>query len=78
MRFRVEARPEGSDLILYLTKVPREKHDGRFTESFADRLTWSRAETARKAIDQTIDRGPNRVHGPLIFRIVEEHGDSEP
>ena len=72
MPYHIEVRPEKGDIVLYMAERYRGMHDGPFTESFRNRLTWRRVETARKKIRSERERGRNRVHGRLRFSVVEE------
>lgn len=71
-RYHVEVRPEGSEIVLYLTQLYRMGHDGPYTDSYKNRLTWEKIEFAERRIETDKAREPGRVHGPMIYRIVEE------
>ncbi len=73
MRYRVEVRPDPRyQTVLYLARRYREKHDGPFTESFSNRMTWLKRKTAERHLAAERDRGFNRTWGHLTFTIVEE------
>lgn len=71
-RYRIEVRPYGSNLILYMVRYYRPTHDGPYSESFDGRLTWALRKYAERKIEDEKARGHNRVHGRLTYRIIEE------
>ncbi len=71
IRYRVEAIPEKGGDTLYMARRYRGIHDGPFTQSFANRLTWEQKAFAERKVESERGR-KNSVYGILVFSIVEE------